>query len=136
MGRPRRVVRMATLTLRRSLAHPPASAMSRYAAAIDRRTFLSTLGVAVFTAPLAAEAQQAGRVFRVGLVSLGAILNGGVLFSKRWENSVTSRDAIWLSDEHSRRAMQRISLASSVNSCAQELMLWSRPPHVRQGRSS
>src|SRR5215468_6752790 len=64
---------MARLTLRRSLAHPPASAMSRYTAAIDRRTFLSTMGVAVFTAPLAAEAQQAGKVYRIGVLGLGQV---------------------------------------------------------------
>src|SRR5215471_2952268 len=73
IGRPCRVVRMARLTLGRSLAHPPASAMSRYTAAIDRRTFLSTMGVAVFTAPLAAEAQQAGKVYRIGVLGLGQV---------------------------------------------------------------
>jgi hypothetical protein len=34
--------------------------MSRYTAGMDRRTFLSTTGVAVLGAPFGAEAQQAG----------------------------------------------------------------------------
>jgi ABC-type uncharacterized transport system substrate-binding protein len=39
---------------------------------MDRRTFIIGLG-AVLAAPLAAEAQQAGKVYRVGLLSMGTI---------------------------------------------------------------
>jgi putative tryptophan/tyrosine transport system substrate-binding protein len=38
---------------------------------MDRRTFLSTFGVSL-AAPIAAEAQQAGKVARIGYLSLGA----------------------------------------------------------------
>ncbi len=38
---------------------------------MDRRTFLGTLAASLVAAPLAAEAQQASKVYRVGLVSLG-----------------------------------------------------------------
>ena len=37
---------------------------------MDRRTFVGTLGIALLAAPLAAEAQQAGKVSRIGLVSI------------------------------------------------------------------
>jgi len=44
--------------------------MSRYAVAINRRTFLGTVGAGLLAAPLAAEAQQAaGKVYRIGLLS-------------------------------------------------------------------
>ncbi len=36
---------------------------------IGRRTFLAGTGAVLFAAPLAAEGQQAGRVFRIGLLS-------------------------------------------------------------------
>ena len=40
---------------------------------MDRRTFVSTLGgIAFLAGPLAAEAQQAGKVYRLGTLSLGA----------------------------------------------------------------
>src|SRR5262252_10093766 len=39
-----------------------------YAAGMDRRTFLGTISVAALAAPLAAEAQQAGRVYRIGML--------------------------------------------------------------------
>jgi putative ABC transport system substrate-binding protein len=38
---------------------------------MDRRTFLSALTGSLFTAPLAAEAQQVGKVYRVGLLRVG-----------------------------------------------------------------
>jgi len=37
---------------------------------VDRRSFIRTVGLALFTAPLAAEAQQ-GRVYRVGVIHQG-----------------------------------------------------------------
>ena len=39
---------------------------------MDRRTFLAGTGAVLLAAPLAAEAQQAGRVVRIGLLSTGA----------------------------------------------------------------
>jgi putative ABC transport system substrate-binding protein len=36
---------------------------------IDRRTFLGTLAGGLLAAPLAAEAQQAGKVYRVGILT-------------------------------------------------------------------
>ena len=38
---------------------------------MDRRAFIGTLAGGLLAAPLAAEAQQVGKVYRVGLVSLG-----------------------------------------------------------------
>jgi len=38
---------------------------------VDRRAFLGTLAGGLLTAPLAAEAQQAGRVYRIGLFHVG-----------------------------------------------------------------
>src|SRR5215471_17678392 len=40
-------------------------------ASMDRRTFLSKIGVAALAAPLAAEAQHAGKIPVVGVVNLG-----------------------------------------------------------------
>src|SRR5207253_3738313 len=37
---------------------------------IDRRTFIATSGIAILTAPLAAEAQQPGKVPRIGYLGL------------------------------------------------------------------
>src|SRR6266705_5852986 len=41
-------------------------------ATIDRRVFLGGLGMSVLAAPLAAEAQQAGRIWRIGLLDYGS----------------------------------------------------------------
>jgi len=38
---------------------------------MDRRAFIGTLTGGLLAAPLAAQAQQAGKVFRVGVLSLG-----------------------------------------------------------------
>jgi ABC-type uncharacterized transport system substrate-binding protein len=38
---------------------------------VDRRTFLSGTGAVLFAAPLVAEAQQAGRVYTIGILTLG-----------------------------------------------------------------
>src|SRR5262245_39802371 len=38
---------------------------------MDRRTFLNTLGVSALTAPMAAEAQQAANVPRIGVLVFG-----------------------------------------------------------------
>src|SRR5262245_27130046 len=46
--------------------------MSRDTARIDRRTFLSTLGVGVFGAPLKAKAQQPMRRYLLGYLSSGS----------------------------------------------------------------
>src|SRR6266571_7450940 len=46
---------------------------------MDRRTFLSTFGVSLLAVPLAAEAQQARKVARIGYLSLGtATTNAGL----------------------------------------------------------
>ena len=37
---------------------------------VDRRTFLFVLSLGALSAPLTAEAQQAGKVYRVGLLAL------------------------------------------------------------------
>src|SRR5262245_17910782 len=44
--------------------------MSSYISGMNRRTFLSTLGVAALAAPLIAEAHQASKLYRVGWVFL------------------------------------------------------------------
>ena len=36
---------------------------------MDRRTFLAGTGAVLLAAPLAAEAQQAGKVYRIGVLS-------------------------------------------------------------------
>ena len=38
---------------------------------IDRRTFIGSVVGGILTAPLAAEAQQAGKVYRIGALSVG-----------------------------------------------------------------
>ncbi len=40
---------------------------------IDRRAFLGTLASALLVAPLAAEAQQAGKVARIGYLVTGSL---------------------------------------------------------------
>jgi len=39
---------------------------------VDRRAFLGTLAGGLLAAPFAAEAQQAGRVYRIGVVLQGS----------------------------------------------------------------
>jgi hypothetical protein len=38
---------------------------------MDRRAFLVGMGAVILTAPLATEAQQAGKVYRIGLLHVG-----------------------------------------------------------------
>src|SRR5262249_14433093 len=45
--------------------------MNLYTACMDRRHFLSTLGLGVLAAPLAAERQQGGKVWRIGWLAPG-----------------------------------------------------------------
>jgi putative ABC transport system substrate-binding protein len=45
--------------------------MTRYTAGMNRRTFLRTVGAGLLAAPLAAEAQQAGKVYRIGYLAGG-----------------------------------------------------------------
>ncbi len=79
---------------------------------IDRRAFLGGLGMSVLAAPLAAEAQQAGRIWRIGLLDygspdparlawwrafqdrlreLGYVEGQNVVFQPRWGNGQVSR---------------------------------------------
>ena len=44
---------------------------------IDRRTFLAGTGAVLAAAPLAAEAQQAGKVYRIGWLSPPSPATGG-----------------------------------------------------------
>ena len=81
-------------------------------ATIDRRVFLGGLGMSVLAAPLAAEAQQAGRIWRIGLLDygspdparlawwrafqdrlreLGYVEGQNVVFQPRWGNGQVSR---------------------------------------------
>src|SRR5438128_4689308 len=81
-------------------------------ATIDRRVFLGGLGMSVLAAPLAAEAQQAGRIWRIGLLDygspdparlawwrafqdrlreLGYVEGQNVVFQPRWGNGKVSR---------------------------------------------
>jgi putative ABC transport system substrate-binding protein len=46
---------------------------------IDRRAFLATIGAGILAAPLAVEAQQAGRVWRLGILHPGASSSPGWL---------------------------------------------------------
>src|SRR5262245_62129056 len=46
--------------------------MSRCTAGMDRRTFLGMMGVAILAGPLVAEAPQAGKVPRVGVLLPGS----------------------------------------------------------------
>ncbi len=46
---------------------------------IDRRGFISSLGLGLLATPLAAEAQQAGKVYRVGVLSSGPSSRSGLL---------------------------------------------------------
>jgi hypothetical protein len=39
---------------------------------MERRTFLAMVPVSLLAAPLAAEAQQAGRIWRIGLLDYGS----------------------------------------------------------------
>jgi putative ABC transport system substrate-binding protein len=54
---------------------------------MDRRTFITTSAIAILTARLAAEAQQAGKVYRIGLIGSGtpppAPADQGSLLSER-----------------------------------------------------
>jgi putative ABC transport system substrate-binding protein len=49
---------------------------------VDRRAFIGTLAGGLLAAPLAAEAQQAGKVWRIGLLSYAASDSGG---AARWK---------------------------------------------------
>jgi hypothetical protein len=49
---------------------------------MDRRAFLGTLAGSVLAAPLAAQTQRAGKVYRVGFLSLG----GSPTLTGVWQN--------------------------------------------------
>ena len=48
--------------------------MSRYTTGMDRRTFLSAIGLAALATPLAVEAQQTGKVYRLGILHPGTLV--------------------------------------------------------------
>ena len=60
---------------------------------MDRRRFLLTSLAGAVAAPLAAEAQQAGKVYRIGVLSLDSPPAGSVLrrFRRACASSATSR---------------------------------------------
>jgi putative ABC transport system substrate-binding protein len=53
----------------------PQTASRRPDPMMERRTFLGTLGLSVLAAPLAAEAQQAAKIARIGFLTLNLALN-------------------------------------------------------------
>ena len=55
------------------LALPHGSASGSVTPFMDRRAFIGTLAGGLLAAPLAAEAQQAGKVYRIGILSLNPI---------------------------------------------------------------
>ena len=69
--------------------------MSRYTVGMGRRTFLRTLGVAALGAPRFADAQQAGRVARIGYLSGGTETTNAEL-SKAFTNGL--RDHGWVEE--------------------------------------
>jgi putative tryptophan/tyrosine transport system substrate-binding protein len=50
---------------------------------MNRRAFVRTFACSLFAAPLAAQAQQASRVFRLGALSLGAPPSTGTYDARR-----------------------------------------------------
>src|SRR5262245_54503875 len=80
-----------------------------YAAGMDRRTFLGTVGTGLLAAPLAAEAQQAGKTYRIGwlgdtpsggsntaafqqsLRDLGWVEGQNIVFERRYSEGRTER---------------------------------------------
>ena len=73
--------------------------MSRYTAGMDRRTFLTTIGVAVLAAPLAAEAQEAPIRARIGVFFSGSPQTA---FRRTWGRSFVSalRDFGWVEGQN------------------------------------
>jgi len=57
------------------LTPDPQTACLRADPMMERRTFLGTLGLSVLAAPLAAEAQQAGKVARIGYLTTNLAAN-------------------------------------------------------------
>jgi putative tryptophan/tyrosine transport system substrate-binding protein len=55
---------------------------------ISRRRFLATAGTVVLAAPLAAEAQQAGKVFRIGFLSLREVPTSSSIYIKAFYESL------------------------------------------------
>ena len=87
---------------------------------IDRRTFLGDLGLGLALAPLTVEAQQAGKVYRIGYLSpragieyregpvgrIKALLSGPRLSGPSRNGSPRPRDAMALPFWHPRRALR------------------------------
>jgi putative ABC transport system substrate-binding protein len=61
---------------------------------MDRRVFLSSLGFATLAAPLAAEAQQAEKVFKIGFLSLGEAPTSSSIYIKAFYESL--REYGWI----------------------------------------
>jgi len=61
---------------------------------MDRRTFLGTLAGALLAAPLAAEGQQAGKVWRIGYIDVSDDVKRYEVISQRLRNLGTWRAVI------------------------------------------
>src|SRR5262245_49239680 len=120
--------RAPRLTLRRLLTHHPVSAMSRYTAGINRRTFLGTAGVVVVAGARLAEGQPA-RIAQLGFLSLAAaptptmdlvpglrdlgwVLGQNIAIEYRWAANREDRLAA-LADELVRRKVDIIVTSST-----------------------
>jgi putative ABC transport system substrate-binding protein len=89
------------------------------AGVIDRRTFLSVAGLALLAAPLAADAQQAGKVYRIGVIDPG----GPVLERPEWKGFFRElRDAGYVLGQNLEFEFRRADRPDKLSSYVEELL--------------
>jgi putative ABC transport system substrate-binding protein len=82
---------------------------------IDRRTFLAGTGAVLLAAPLAAEAQQAGRVYRVGHLSSfdGPDVNHAAFWEKLRELGWVEGKNITVEHRYGGRNLERMATSAA-----------------------
>jgi putative ABC transport system substrate-binding protein len=74
---------------------------------MNRRAFLGTLGLGVFAAPLAGAAQQGGKVWRIGLISVASRKDHAAFFDRLRELGYVERGTLAVERRYSEGHVER-----------------------------
>lgn len=86
---------------------------------MDRRLFITTIGLAVLVAPLAVEGQQAGKVYRIGILAAGVNPRSAPFF-QAFERRL--RDLGWVDGKNLSIAFQTPTGSRDVSAIAADLV--------------
>jgi hypothetical protein len=96
---------------------------------IDRRTFLAGTGAVLLAAPLAAEAQPAGKVWRIGYLSAGPPMEPR--YRRAFEEGGSATSATFrVNKSHSNTALQK----AIPHVCASSPLSWFDCPSISLSR--